>query len=153
MRRRQLLKATAPALAIQAGCLGGGGPSTPTATATPVQREFPYTAASPEANVAPRTLTLNNRTPNEYDATVRLIDPEADVRVMDRTVTIPGEQEHVFEDVIGKIGEYVIRFSLAVGVEKRYEWPIDEAHGDASITIAEGDSPVEPVVWYSITDL
>lgn len=153
MRRRQLLKATAPALAVQAGCLGGGGPSTPTATATPIQREFPYTAATPEANVAPRTLTLYNRTPNEYDATVRLIDPEAGVTVLDRSVTVPGDSEHPFEEIIAKPGEYVIRFSLAVGVEKRYEWPIDEAHGDASITIAEGDSPVEPIIWYSITDL
>ena len=111
------------------------------------------TATASDANLRPRSLSINNRTPNEYDVSVRIIDPDADVTVMDRTLTLSGETDHDFEDLIARPGEYVIRFSLGVGVEKRYEWPIDEANGDAGITIAEGDSPVDPVIWFSITRL
>lgn len=150
MRRRQLLGTAA---AFLAGCTGGRGSDTPTATPTPIPREFPYTAASPGANVNPRSLSVNNRTARDHQATVRLTDIETGRTVLERTVPVDGESEHTFEDVIGKVGTYRIRFELAVGVSKRYEWPIDESHGDAGITIAKGETPTQPVVWFSITDL
>lgn len=148
MRRRQLLGTAA---AFLAGCTGGGGSNTPTTTPTPIPREFPYTAASPGEVVDPRSFTLDNRTEQSYEATVRITHPDAGAMVLERTVTVEGDEEHAFEDIIGSAGTYRINLVLAVGTEKRYKWPIDEEHGDARVTFAEGDSPVEPILWFTIT--
>lgn len=136
-----------------AGCTGSGGGGTPTGTPTPPDRDFPYTARSPSANVNPRDLTLDNRTPRERQADVTVTDIDAERTVLERSVTLEGDGEYTFDDVIGKVGTYGIRFSLAAGTRKRYEWPIDESNGDARITIAEGERPTEPVLWFTITNL
>lgn len=154
MRRRSLLSACGTALLVGgAGCLGSGGSGTPTGTPTPVAREFPYTAASPDANVDPRNLEISNRTQRDYDATVTITDTEAETTVLERTVSIAGESDHTFEDIIGKKGKYVISLQLAVGLSKDYRWPIDEQHGDADLSIAEGEQPNQPVVWFSVQQL
>ncbi|MFB6359968.1 MAG: hypothetical protein ABEH59_01450 [Halobacteriales archaeon] len=151
MKRRSLLRSIGPAaVALAAGCTGSGGGDTPTATPTPPAREFPYTAASPSQNVDPRDFGLNNRAPQEYEVSVRITEKDTETTVLARTVTLAGDSEQDFEDIIGKIGTYVIHIDLAVGTSKRYEWPIDESSGDAAVTIAEGDSPTDPVLWYSI---
>ncbi len=151
MNRRSLLRTVGTAaVALAAGCTGSGGGDTPTATPTPPDREFPYTAASPSQNVDPRDFGLNNRAPQEYEVSVRITEQGTETTVLARTVTLSGDSEQDFEDLIGKIGTYVIDIDLAVGTSKQYEWPIDESGGDAAVTIAEGDSPTDPVLWYSI---
>jgi hypothetical protein len=151
MDRRTLLRSFGTAaVALAAGCSSSGGGDTPTATPTPPDREFPYTAASPSRNVEPRDFGLTNRAPQEYEVSARITEQGTDTTVLARTVTLSGDSEQDFEDIIGKIGTYVIDIDLAVGTSKRYEWPIDESTGDAAITIAEGDSPTDPVLWYSI---
>lgn len=137
-------------LALAAGCTGSGGGDTPTATPTPPDREFPYTATSPSRNVKPRDFGLNNRAPQEYEVSVSITEQGTDTTVLARTVTLGGEEEHDFEDIIGKVGTYVIDIELRVGTDKRYEWPIDESNGDAAVTIAEGGTPTDPVLWYTI---
>lgn len=154
MRRRSLLRSLALiGGASLAGCTGSGGGDTPSPTPTAPEREFPYTAEAEEQNVRPRDLTIGNNTKQEYEASLSLADLEADRTVLERAFTLGGESEETFEDIIGKKGTYEIRFELAVGTSKRYEWPIDEDHGDSYLAVREGETPTDPVVIYSITNL
>jgi len=154
MRRRVLLRAIGSGSLVGiAGCAGTGNGSTPTATPTPPDREFPYTAQSPAENVRPRDLTVDNGTKQEYDVSITITDTGAGQTVLERSISLTGESEHTFEDIIGKTGTYRIKFELAVGTSKRYEWPIDDTHGGGHIAIQEGDSPTDPIVWFSITNL
>ncbi|MFB6360408.1 MAG: hypothetical protein ABEH59_03705 [Halobacteriales archaeon] len=154
MRRRSLLASLGGlGVASLSGCTGSGGEDTASPTPTPPEREFPYTADAEEQNVRPRDLTVDNGTKQEYEVSLAISDLEVDRTVMKRTFTLPGETERTFEDLIGKINTYAVRLELAVGTTKRYEWPIDEDHGDAHLAIQEGETPTDPVVWFSITNL
>ncbi len=154
MRRRSLLASLGGVgIVTVAGCTGSGSGDTPSSTPTRPEREFPYTADSEEQNVRPRDLTVDNGTKQEHEVSLSITDLDAERTVLEREFTLPGETEETLEDIIGKKGTYGIQFELAVGTSKRYEWPIDEDHGDSYLAVREGETPTDPVVFYSITNL
>jgi hypothetical protein len=154
LHRRSLLASLgAVGIVAVAGCTASGGEDTPSPTPTRPEREFPHTAASEEQNVRPRDLTVDNGAKQEYEVSLSITDLDAERTVLEREFTLPGETEETFEDIIGKKGTYGIQFELAVGTSKRYEWPIDEDHGDSHIAVREGETPTDPAVFHSVTNL
>lgn len=152
-RRTVLLAAGTGGLGLLAGCTGGGDTgSTETATPPPETAAVPYTSTDDDQNTAlVRDLRVWNNTERDQRLTISLTELATGTRFYRRTVTIESKTEPRFRDLIAKKGVYEFRLDLEVGMSKTFEWPVDDAHGNARAVV--GGDPVDPTITFRVEPL
>lgn len=78
-----------------------------------------------------RDLTIWNNTDRARSVRVTIVDPEANNLFYRRDHTIEQGAEPRFEDLMAKKTTYRIKFDWDIGLERAYDWPVDEDHWNA----------------------